>query len=275
MPNVELIKGDCLEKMNDIPDKSIDMILCDLPYGQTARNKWDTVISFESLWKQYNRIVKDNGAIVLFANGMFTSDLMQSNKKMWKYNLVWDKVLPSGFLNAKKMPMRSHEDLVVFSKDENFEYPHEDICIFYKKPPTYNPQMVEGKECHTRGKAVGKSQEDFSRNTNYGELNAVETKGNLKYPKSILTFQKPHPSTTVHPTQKPVEGLEWLIKTYTNQGEVILDNCMGSGSTGVACLNTNRNFTGIELDNTYFDVSVDRIKKHIEDNELDVDLEVL
>ena len=145
MDNMRLYNGDCLKIMKDIPDKTIDMILCDLPYGQTARNKWDTVIPFDKLWQQYNRIIKDNGAIVLFANGMFTADLMISNKKMWKYNLVWDKVLPSGFLNAKKMPMRSHED----------------ICVFYKKPPTYNPQMVEGKECHSRGKAVGKSQEDF------------------------------------------------------------------------------------------------------------------
>lgn len=230
--------------MRDIPDKSIDVILCDLPYGQTARNKWDIVIPFDELWVQYNRIIKDNGAIILFANGMFTADLMTSNKKMWKYNLIWDKVLPSGFLNAKKMPMRNHED----------------ICVFYKKPPTYNPQMIEGKECHSRGKAVGKSQENFSRNTNYGELNAVETKGNLKYPKSILTFQKPHPSTTVHPTQKPVELLEWLIKTYTNENETILDNCMGSGSCGVASLNVNRKFIGIEKDDKYFEIAKNRIE---------------
>jgi site-specific DNA-methyltransferase (adenine-specific) len=230
--------------MQNINNKSIDMILCDLPYGQTARNKWDTVIPFQPLWEQYTRIIKDDGAIVLFANGMFTADLMQSNRKMWKYNLVWDKALPSGFLNAKKMPMRSHED----------------ICVFYKKPPTYNPQMVEGKECHSRGNAVGKSQEDFSRNTNYGELDAVETKGNLKYPKSILTFQKPHPSTTIHPTQKPVECLEWLVNTYTNENELVLDNCIGSGSTAVACINTKRNFIGFENDTTYCDMANKRIQ---------------
>lgn len=241
----KIYNEDCLIGMQNIDDKSIDMILCDLPYGQTARNKWDTVIPFEDLWNQYNRIIKDNGAIVLFANGMFTADLMQSNRKNWKYNLVWDKVLPSGFLNAKKMPMRNHED----------------ICVFYKKPPTYNPQMVEGKECHTRGKAVGKSQEDFSRNTNYGELNAVETKGNLKYPKSILTFQKPHPSTTIHPTQKPIECLEWLLRTFTNEGETILDNCMGSGSTAIACINTNRNYIGFELDDKYYNLANERINK--------------
>lgn len=239
----ELYKGDCLEVMKDIPDNSVDMILCDLPYGQTARNKWDSVIPFEPLWLQYNRIIKDNGAIVSFANGMFTADLMHSNRKNWKYNLVWDKVLPSGFLNAKKMPMRGHED----------------ICVFYSKPPIYNPQMIKGVECHSRGNAVGKSQEDFSRNTNYGEFDAVETKGSLKYPKSILTFQKPHPSTTLHPTQKPVELLSWLIKTYTNENMIVLDNCMGSGSTGIGCLNTNRKFIGIELDDKYFDIAKQRI----------------
>ena len=242
----KIYNEDCIIGMKLIDDKSIDMILCDLPYGQTARNKWDTVIPFDKLWEQYNRIIKDNGVIVLFANGMFTADLMLSNRKMWKYNLVWDKVLPSGFLNAKRMPMRSHEDL----------------CVFYKKPPTYNPQMIEGKECHTRGKAVGKSQEDFSRNTNYGELEAVETKGNLKYPKSILTFQKPHPSKTIHPTQKPVEGLEWAIRTYTNENETVLDNCIGSGSTAIACINTNRKYIGFEMDNTYYDLAKNRIEDH-------------
>jgi len=241
----KIYNQDCLEGMKLINDKSIDMILCDLPYGQTARNKWDTQLPFDQLWKQYERIIKDNGIIILFANGMFTADLMTSNKKLWKYNLVWNKVLPSGFLNAKKMPMRSHED----------------ICIFYKKPPKYNPQMVEGNECHSRGNVIGKKQEDFSRNTNYGELKAVQTEGNLKYPKSILTFQKPHPSTTIHPTQKPVECLEWLIKTYTNENELILDNCVGSGSTIVAAINTNRNYIGFELEENYYKAALERINK--------------
>ncbi|QDX95853.1 site-specific DNA-methyltransferase [Brevibacillus laterosporus] len=235
---------DCLEGMKLIPDKSIDMILCDLPYGQTARNKWDTVIPFKPLWEQYERIIKSNGAIVLFANGMFTADLMASNKKMWRYNLVWDKVLPSGFLNAKKMPLRSHEDL----------------CVFYKKLPLYNPQMVEGDECHSRGKAVGKSQEDFSRNTNYGQFQAVNTKGNLKYPKSILTFKKPHPSTTQHPTQKSVECIEWLIRTYTNEGDIVLDNCIGSGTTAEAAINTKRSFLGFETEYKYIEIANQRIE---------------
>ena len=243
MVNIDLKCGDCLEWMKDIPYGSIDMILCDLPYGQTQRNKWDVVIPFEPLWGQYSRIIKDNGAIVLFANGMFTAELMMSNKRMWKYNLVWDKVLPSGFLNAKKMPMRGHED----------------ICVFYKKLPIYNPQMTQGNECHSRGNAIGQIQEDYSRNTNYGSFVAVQTEGNLKYPKSIITYQKPHPSTTVHPTQKPVALLEYLIKTYTNEGDVVLDNCMGSGSTGVACVNTGRNFIGIEMDKQYYDIASTRI----------------
>ena len=247
MENYQLINRDCLEEMKNISDKSIDMILCDLPYG-TTKNKWDCIIPFDKLWEQYNRVIKDNGAIVLFGNGIFTAELIISNKKMWRYNLVWDKVLPSGFLNAKKMPMRNHED----------------VCVFYKKLPTYNPQMWIGEECHSRGNAIGKSQKDFSRNTNYGDFNAVETEGNLKYPKSILTFSKPHPSISIHPTQKPVELLEWLIKTYTNEGETVLDNCMGSGSTGVACVNTNRKIIGIELDKDYFIIAKDRINKTID-----------
>jgi site-specific DNA-methyltransferase (adenine-specific) len=248
----QIYNEDCLGKkdlgtgMWRIPDKSIDLILCDLPYGQTARNKWDTVLPFDQLWSHYNRVIKDNGAIVLFANGMFTADLMQSNRKYWRYNLVWDKVLPSGFLNAKKMPMRSHEDL----------------CVFYKKPPTYNPQMVEGKESHSVGKAKAISQEEHSRNTNYGEFTKVQTEGNMKYPKSILTYQKPHPSTTIHPTQKPVELCEWIINTYTNKGETVLDNCIGSGSTIVACINTQRNYVGYELDQEYYKLATERIHNH-------------
>lgn len=244
---VKLYNGDCLEIMKDISEKSIDMILCDLPYGVTARNKWDTVIPFEPLWEQYNRIIKDNGAIVLFADGLFMAKLMLSNEKMWKYNLIWDKVLASGHLNAKRMPMRQHEEL----------------CVFSKKPILYNPQMEMGEPSHSVGKAKGISQEIHSRNTNYGEFIKVQTEGNLKYPKSILRFQKPHPSTTVHPTQKPVELCEWLIRTYTNGGDVVLDNCMGSGTTGVASINLNRKFIGIELDETYFNIAKNRIENHI------------
>lgn len=235
--DLTLYEGDCLELMSKIKDKSVDMILCDLPYGQTARNKWDVVIPFRSLWSHYERIIKDNGAIVLFGNGMFTSDLMQSNKKMWRYNLIWDKVLPAGHLNANRMPLRQHED----------------ICVFYKKLPTYNPQKTQGKPCHTRGKATKKSKEEYSNtHTNYGLYKAVETLGNLKHPTSILSFSKPHPSTTIHPTQKSEELCCYLIKTYTNKGDIVLDNCMGSGTTGRACIKTNRKFIGIEKESEMF-----------------------
>ena len=240
-------QGDCLELMKEIPDKSVDMILCDLPYGQTARNKWDTVIPFEKLWEQYNRIIKENGSITLFANGLFTSDLMQSNRKNWKYNLVWNKVLASGHLNANKQPMRVHEDIVVF----------------YKKQPAYNSQKIEGKASHSVGKAKGVSQEEHSRNTNYGEFKKVQTEGTLKHPKSILEFQKPHPSTTIHPTQKPVELCEWLTKTYTNEDNVVLDNCIGSGTTAIAAINTKRNWIGIEMDEGYVELANERIKNHL------------
>lgn len=243
--NCELWHGDCLELMNRISDKSVDMILCDLPYGVTAKNKWDTIIPFEPLWKQYKRIIKDNGAIVLFGQDKFTAECMLSNKKMHRYNLIWNKVLSSGFLNANKMPLRTHED----------------IMVFYKKLPTYNPQKYEGKPCHSRGKVVGKMNDSQLANNNYSNFKCVDTEGDMKFPTSILEFSKPHPSIGVHPTQKPVELLEWLIKTYTNERELVLDNAMGSGSTGVACLNTNRRFIGIELEKKYYDVAVNRLSK--------------
>ena len=254
MERVNLIHGDCLEIMKNIPDKSVDLILCDLPYEQT-KNKWDNIIPFESLWNQYDRIIKDNGAIVLFANGMFTAELMKSNPKMWRYNLIWEKDRPSGFLNAKRMPLRSHED----------------ICIFYKKLPTYNPQTWEGIPLHGMG---SKFKEGKLGNNNYGVFSshtnpsANRSGDTTKQPRSVLKFKRPHPP--IHPTQKPVELLEWLVKTYTNENEVVLDNCMGSGSTGVACINTNRKFIGIELDENYFNIAKERIEntyKQIENNE--------
>ena len=239
---MKLLNGDCLELLNDVDDKSVDMILCDLPYGQT-HNKWDSVIPLDKLWKQYERVIKDNGCIALFGQGMFTADLMYSNKKWWKYNLIWDKVLTNGFLNANRMPLRSHED----------------IAIFYNKPPTYNPQKVLGKKNHTKGKVKQ------NKNNNYGKHDFVDNSdklGNMKHPKSILTFTRPHSSVMKHPTEKPVEVCEWLIKSYTNEGDVVLDNCMGSGTTGLACKNTNREFIGMELDKEYFEEAIKRIKKH-------------
>ena len=239
MKSIDLFNGDCLDVMLKIKDGSVDMILCDLPYART-QNRWDIIIPFEDLWKEYNRVIKPNGCIALFADGMFMAELMLSNKKMWRYNIVWDKVLPSGFLNANKMPLRSHEEIV----------------IFYKKSPTYNPQMTEGNPNHSKG-----SSNTFTNN-NYGKFKKIDNStklGNMKHPKSICTFPKPHPSKMLHPTEKPVECLEYLIKTYTNEGDLVLDNCMGSGSTGVACVNTNRRFIGIEKEEKYFTIATNRI----------------
>ena len=227
------MKGDWLEIMKDIPDKSVDMILCDLPYG-TTKNKWDSIISLDKLWEHYNRIIKDNGAIVLFAQTPFDKVLGVSNLKMLKYEWIWEKEQGTGFLNAKKMPLKNHEN----------------ILIFYKKPPIYNPQMRKGKpytlERNTFTVNYGK-QADMVRTENTGE----------RYPLTILKFKRD--KEKLHPTQKPVALLEYLIKTYTNEGEIVLDNCMGSGSTGVACLNANRKFMGIELDENYYNIACNRI----------------
>ena len=233
--------------MKNIEDKSIDMILCDLPYGQLNKNnpnaQWDCQIDSSLLWNEYCRVIKDNGAIVLFANGMFTADLMYSNKKIWRYNLIWDKVAKTGFLNSKKMPLRQHED----------------ICVFYKKLPTYNPQMVKcepHKRNHTKG-----NMKNQTRNQCYGSFVEVPTVvSDEKYPTSIISISKEHCNGKFfHPTQKPVELLEWLIRTYSNENEIVLDNTMGSGSAGVACMNTKRKFIGIEMEEKYFEIAKKRI----------------
>lgn len=244
MSEIKLYNDDCIQTMRDIQEASVDMILCDLPYGVTARNKWDVVLPFDTLWNEYNRIIKDNGAIILFGQGLFTAKCILSNPKMFRYTLVWNKVLATGFLNANRMPLRAHED----------------IMVFYKKLPVYNPQKIEGMPCHSKGKAVGEMALNVSNCRDYNNYKIIDSVGNMKHPTSILEFQKPHPSVAVHPTEKPVALLEWLINTYTNEGETVLDNCMGSGSTGVACVNTNRNFIGIELDENYFKIAKRRIK---------------
>ena len=236
--NYQLFHGDCLEVMKEIPDGSLDMILCDLPYG-TTRNAWDTVIPLDQLWEQYERTIKDNGAIVLFAQTPFDKVLGASNLKLLKYEWVWDKKLGTGHLNAKKMPLKRHEN----------------ILVFYKKLPTYNPQMTKG-DPYNKGMVHGKS-------SNYGKQCEVVTKNvtGERYPTSILEYTNANRQNRVHPTQKPVELLEYLIKTYTNEREIVLDNCMGSGSTGVACVNTNRKFIGIELDDNYFEIAKNRIEE--------------
>ena len=234
MVNIELKQGDCLELMKNIPDKSIDMILCDLPYGTTAC-KWDTIIPFDKLWEQYNRIIKDNGAIVLFGNEPFSSQLRLSNLKNYKYDWVWDKKRGSNFATVKIRPFNSFEN----------------IMVFYKKQPTYNPQMWKSTPYTCNQGYVGEAKQ-----TGLYRDNVITVNNGDRYPLTILSFSK---ETGLHPTQKPVALLEYLIKTYTNEGDVVLDNCMGSGSTGVACVNTNRNFIGIELDENYFKIAKERI----------------
>ena len=243
----KLYNGNCLEIMKDIPDNSIDMVLCDLPYGTTAC-KWDNVIPFEPLWEQYNRIIKSNGAICLFGSEPFSSALRMSNIKDYKYDWIWRKPRGTGHLNAKKQPLRDAEN----------------ICVFYKKQCFYNPQFAKG-EPYSALKGGKTSKISEKGQTTYGTfMNGAEYRNDnngFRYPKQIIEFGVVERGT-VHPTQKPVALLEYLIKTYTNEGETVLDNCMGSGSTGVACQNTNRNFVGIELDEHYFEVA----KKRIEDN---------
>jgi site-specific DNA-methyltransferase (adenine-specific) len=237
----KLLHGDCLELMKKIPDGSVDMILCDLPYGTTSC-KWDTIIPFEPLWEQYERIIKDDGSIVLFGSEPFSSHLRLSNLKMYKYDWIWDKKTGLGFLDSKYRPLKQHEIISVFSKGG---------CSNGSKiQMKYNPQGL----IPTTKK---------NRNTKSNILNSepkqrkdLDTKF-TNYPKTILTYSR---ETGLHPTQKSVELLEYLIKTYTNEGELVLDNCMGSGSTGVACVNTNRNFIGIELDEGYYNIAKERIE---------------
>lgn len=242
----ERIFGDCLEKMDVIKDESVDLILTDLPYEETS-NKLDIKIPFKPMWKQYERIIKPKGTILLFGQGMFYVDLVSSNKKLFKYDIIWNKVLMTGHLNAKRMPLRCHEQ----------------IAVFYKKLGTYNPQMTEGKPLHSKGKSYLTKEH---KNQNYGHFNMTDDSragSTLKYPKSIVTFQKPHPSKAKHRTEKPVELLEWLIKTYSNEGDLVLDSCMGSGGTGEACFNTNRSFIGIEKDEIEFIKADNRLKNLI------------
>ena len=236
----KIYNEDCLEGMKKIDDKSIDMILCDLPYG-TTQNKWDTVIPFDKLWEQYNRLVKDNGVIALCCVEPFTSMLIMSNLKNFKYKIIWEKSKATNFLNAKKQPLRKYEE----------------VAIFYKKPPTYNPQMKQG-EAYNKG--IRKDQLTGS----YGDFKPVEVKSDgLRYPNDVLYFKTAESEgKVIHPTQKPISLCEYFINTYSNECETVLDNCMGSGSTAIACINTNRKYIGFELDSTYFDLAENRIKEH-------------
>lgn len=237
--NVVLLKGDCLELMKDIPDKSIDMILCDLPYGTTAC-KWDIIIPFDKLWEQYNRIIKDNGAIVLFGSEPFSSKLRMSNLNNYKYDWVWNKKKAGNIFLAKYQPMKIHENIIIFGKGKTTYYP---IMIERDK--------IKKSKNYGTGETMGGNRKKEEKIYVYDKKNPI----------SILEFSNASQKGKVHPTQKPVALLEYLIKTYTNEGEIVLDNCMGSGSTGVACVNTNRNFIGIELDEKYFNIAKERIEK--------------
>lgn len=247
-----MYNGDCLEIMKNIPDKSIDMILCDLPYGTTAC-KWDTVIPFEPLWEQYKRLIKPNGAIVLFGSEPFSSKLRMSNLNWFKYDWVWKKSRKLGFTNAKNKPLNNHELISVFSGGT--------CANCSEKRMTYNPQGLVYCGKKVRGEKrcdADLSGHRFSRPSHKKEYTQEYT----NYPVQILDVaSEPKP---VHPTQKPVALLEYLIRTYTNDGETVMDNCMGSGSTGVACVNTGRNFLGIELDKNYFNIADQRIQQAIQ-----------
>lgn len=235
---MKLIQGDCLEEMKNIESGSVDMVLTDPPYGTTAC-KWDSIIPLEPMWEQLKRIIKPNCAIVMTASQPFTSVIICSNLDMFKYSLVWEKTTASGHLNAKKMPMRAHED----------------ILVFYKKPPMYNPEMTHGHARKTATADRGKKLSDC-----YGEQKGVTRYDSTsRYPRSVIKTSTDKQKSKLHPTQKPVSLMEYLIKTYTNESETVLDFTMGSGTTGVACKNLNRNFIGIELDKGYFDIAKERI----------------
>ena len=238
---VRLIHGEAITEMRKLEDGSIDCCIADLPYGYT-QNEWDIPIPFEDMWKELKRIVKPNGAICLFCDGMFMAKLMISGEDIWRYNLVWDKKLSTGFLNANRMPLRRHEE----------------ICVFYQVSPEYHPQKTIGLPVHDRGKQKN------TKNNNYGDYGIIptDTENTMKHPTSIIEIQKVHPSKSVHPTEKPVELIEWLVKSYTSPGETVLDFCMGSGTTMLACINTERNGIGIELDKDYFDIAKKRVDNH-------------
>lgn len=236
--------GDCLELMREIPDNAIDMVLCDLPYGITA-NSWDKPLPLDRLWKEYRRIIKERGAILLFGQGEYFAELVMSNRQWFRYDLVWDKGLPTGFLNAKRMPLRRHEQ----------------IAVFYKKLPHYNPQFTKGQPLHSRGQAYLRKE---CKNQNYGNFaqqKDARVGSTEKYPTSIIQVKKTLKSKVHHATEKPVELLEYLIRTYTDIGETVLDNCIGSGSTAIACINAQRHFIGYEKDAEIYKSAQERLKK--------------
>lgn len=239
MDGITLLQGDCLELIKEIPDRSVDMVLTDPPYG-TTRNSWDKPLDMEVLWPELQRVCKENAAMVLHCQEPFTSELVLSNKSEFKYKWIWVKRQCSGFLNAKKQPLRNCED----------------IAVFYKKQCTYNPQMRKGKP---QLKSTG------GQTSNYGKFTCIPHVSEYYYPTTLLDFPLPRYKGG-HPTQKPVTLCEYMVKTYTNHSETVLDFTMGSGSTGVACVNTDRKFVGIELDNRYFEMAKQRIKRAVSEH---------
>lgn len=235
----QIVHGDCLEVMENIKDGSIDMIMADLPYN-TTRNHWDSLIDLKELWIQYERVIKDNGAIVLTAQTPFDKVLGASNLKLLKYEWIWEKTSATGHLNAKKMPMKAHEN----------------ILVFYKKLPTYNPIKTQG---HVRKVSKAEHKVNSKMSTNYNPTGLTTYDSTERYPRSVLKFPNDKQKTALHPTQKPVALMEYLIKTYTNPGELVLDNVAGSGSTAIAAMNTGRNFVAIEKEEDYFNLAQQRI----------------
>ena len=245
----KIYKGDCIELMPKfIDDKSIDMIFCDLPYG-TTNCKWDSIIDLSKLWLEYERIIKDDGAILLFAQTPFDKFLGYSNLKLLKYEWIWEKTHATGYLNSKKMPMKSHEN----------------ILVFYKKLPTYNPQKTYGhkrkvSKGYQRDICIKRRNEKWGDNYLYGkETSAPDYDSTERYPRSVITFPSDKQKIKLHPTQKPLALIEYMIKTYTNEGDLILDNACGSGTTGVGAKNLGRNYIMIEKDNNYYEIANQRI----------------
>lgn len=240
LDTITAIHGDCLNVMPCLENNSIDLIICDLPYG-TTQCKWDIIIPFNDLWNEYKRIIKNNGAIILFGSEPFSSMLRLSNLDMYKYDWIWDKIKGTGFLNAKKQPMRNHEI----------------ISVFYKNQCIYNPQKTLG---HIRKRTFRSNDHQTDV---YGKMNKdYYYDSTERYPRSIQVFKTDTQNSSLHPTQKPVALIEYLINTYSNAEDLVLDNCMGSGTTGIACINSNRHFLGIEKDENYYSIAVKRLKHH-------------
>lgn len=238
-----IICGDCLDVMKQILEERIDLVLCDLPYGLT-KNKWDKPLPLDRLWEVYERIIKRNGTIVLFGQGKFTYAIINSNLKLWRYNLIWDKYHVSGFLNANKRPLQQHEDIIIFNNSS----------------ATYNPQKTKGSMSHSRGKNPQHTSPTYKINDH---LDRHKELGCLKHPTTILRFKRPAPSVSLHEAEKPIGLCEYLIKTYTDKGDLVLDNCAGSGSTLIAAKNLNRNFIGIEINPDYCKIAEERLSQYV------------